>query len=105
MDRMYQKSNIKDANNASAAPTYWSLSYLWTMFEVWYKIEPEASTTIPTLNHNPKSKPNNKPATIRPNAIKNPTAKADFINEKSFFVNNTIADNPENNDKVIIAAW
>ena len=68
-------------------------------------MEPEAKTTIPTLNQSPKSKPNNVPAIIRPRAIKNPMVNADFKKEKSFLVIKTMAESPVKRDKVNIAAW
>lgn len=105
MLNIYQNNSINDANKPKDAATYWSSLYLCTILEVWYNIDPEAKTTIPTLNHKPKLKPNNTPATINPKAIKNPIAKIDFKKEKSFFVKSTIAESPENKDKVRIAAW
>ena len=104
MLNIYQNNSIKDANKPNAAETYWSVEYLWTKLEVWYKIEPAARTIIPTENQSPRLKPNNKPATIKPMAIKKPIVKKRLINEKSFLVKSTIADKPVNNDKVKIAA-
>ena len=102
---MYQNNHIKEANNPREAATYWCSWYLCTILEVWYKMEPEANTIIPTLNHSPRLNPNKVPATIRPKAIKNPMVNADFKKEKSFLVINTIADNAVNKDMVKIAAW
>lgn len=101
---MYQNSNINEANNDKAAGTYWSLLYWYFKECVLYKIAPPANTHIPTENHNPKSKPKINPATINPNAIKNPTVNAPFKKEKSALVRNTIADKPANNPKVTIPA-
>ena len=50
------------------------------------------------------SNPNKDPAIIKPKAIKKPTVKIDFKNEKSFLVINTIADKPANSDNVTIPA-
>ena len=78
--------------------------YLFTKFDVWYKIEPPAKRHIPTENHNPKLNPNKVPAIINPIAIKNPMVKPVLKKEKSFLVTNTTADNPVNNAKVTMAA-
>ena len=67
-------------------------------------MDPAASATIPTENHNPRLKPNKTPATIRPSAMKKPTVNADLKNEKSIPVVKTMADRPVNNANVTIAA-
>ena len=104
MLNMYQNKSIKEANSPNEATTYWFDLYLWIRFDVWYRIEPDAKMTMPTLNQRPKLKPNNIPATMRPKARAKPMAKIDFRKEKSFLVKKTIAERPVNNDKVIIAA-
>ena len=84
MLKIYQNKSIKDANNHSEAATYCVSWYLFTILDVWYKIEPDAKTTIPTLNHSPRLKAKMVPAIMRPQGIQKPMAKADF-KKKSLF--------------------
>jgi len=83
---------------------YWLVPKLFLIWCVLYKIDPDAKTIIPTENHKPKSKLNNIPATIAPNATKNPMAKMLRKKEKSAFVLNTTKVNPKNKLPVIITA-
>ena len=68
-------------------------------------MEAAARKTIPTENHNPKSKPNNNPATIKPNAKNPPMIIMFFKNEKSVLVKNTTPDKPVKSANVKTAAY